>query len=328
MVDARPWRQAWAEALYGDGGFYRRPEGPAGHFRTAGHAAPDLLAAALGRLAAQAGCTAVVDVGAGRGELLRALAPAADGLRLHGVDVVDRPAQLPPGIGWSRGLGELPDAVLDGALVVCWELLDVVPATVVEVDAGGVAREVHVHPGSGLEVLGPPVSGRDAEWLRRWWPLEGAAPGRRAEAGGDRDALWSGLVRRVRGTPRGGLLLAVDYAHELAARPPHGSLAGFRAGRQVPPVPDGSCDVTAHVALDAVAAAGRPHGSAAAAVTDQARALRALGVGAAPVPVGGSGAQVLAALARRSQAGELLDPGGLGGFGWLLQPAGRPLPSW
>ena len=48
-----PWEQAWAEALYGPRGFYRRPEGPAGHFRTAAHAAPtDRWRAPLAGLAA------------------------------------------------------------------------------------------------------------------------------------------------------------------------------------------------------------------------------------------------------------------------------------
>ena len=32
------WQQAAETALYGEEGFYRRPEGPAGHFRTSVHA--------------------------------------------------------------------------------------------------------------------------------------------------------------------------------------------------------------------------------------------------------------------------------------------------
>jgi hypothetical protein len=49
-----PWEAAWREALYGERGFYRRAEGPAGHFRTATHAAPAVLAAALARLRGRA----------------------------------------------------------------------------------------------------------------------------------------------------------------------------------------------------------------------------------------------------------------------------------
>jgi SAM-dependent MidA family methyltransferase len=291
-----------------------------------------LLATAVARLAHEAGCTAVVDVGAGRGELLTALADrggewVAD-LRLHGVDLVRRPAGLPDAIGWSSGLDQTPDAALDGALVIGWELLDVVPATVAEVDQEATIRTVLVHPTTGEEVLGPPLTGVDASWCARWWPLDGASPGTRAEVGGQRDALWAKLTRRVTATPRGGLLLAVDYAHNRADRPPQGSLTGYRAGRQVPPVPDGSCDLTAHVALDAVAAACRDAGTGEPLLGRQRELLQALGVTAArqAAAPGSSGGELLQALARRSQAAELLDPGGLGGFGWLLQPAGRPNP--
>lgn len=45
----RGWREATETALYGPGGFYRRTEGPAGHFRTSVHASP-LFAGAVARL--------------------------------------------------------------------------------------------------------------------------------------------------------------------------------------------------------------------------------------------------------------------------------------
>lgn len=336
----RPWREAWEAALYGPEGFYRGPEGPAGHFRTACHAAPELLASAVARLAVAAGCTGVVDVGAGRGELLTALAArsgvAPGALRLHGVDVVDRPTGLPGRVDWSAGLAELSaahdDGPLDGALVVAWELLDVVPCTVVEVDTDGTPRTVHVEPGTGRERPGPPPEGDEAHWCERWWPLAGKEPGSRAEVGLARDRLWAELVGRLAATPHGGLLLAVDYAHDRGTRPPRGTLTGFRRGRQTPPVPDGSCDLTAHVALDAVGEAGTRVARLHPLRTTQREALYRLGVTAGPPPGGpgtgtASAAQVLAALRARSQAAELLDPGGLGGFGWLLQPVGRPVPE-
>ena len=105
---------------------------------------------------------------------------------------------------------------------------------------------------------------------------------------------------------------------------------GYRAGRPVAPMPDGSCDLTAHVALDAVAAA--TSGLVTASVlTTQRAALRALGVDArnpshdlaTSDPVA-----YLAALARAGEGAELLAPGGLGGFGWLLQSTGPVLPPW
>jgi len=306
------WEKAWHQALYGPQGFYRRPEGPAGHFRTAAHAAPGELAAALYRLAAEQECRAVVDVGAGRGELLTALdahpGPAGDRLDLWGVDVVPRPAGLPPGIGWSTGSAALPDRVLAGALVVCWELLDVVPGPILEYDEAGELREVLVEPATGREMLGAPAAPDDRAWCEQWWPAEtpDAEPdhrdpddhrsGDRVEVGRTRDRFWADLVARSR---RSGAraLLAVDYAHRRGDRPTAGSLTGFRSGRAVPPRPDGSMDLPVHVAMDAVAAAGRTAGANGSELTDQHQALRALGV----------------------HDQDLLDPGGLGGFTWLLQ---------
>ncbi|HEX2810723.1 MAG TPA: SAM-dependent methyltransferase, partial [Kineosporiaceae bacterium] len=278
-----PWEQAWQHALYGPAGFFTAGSGPAAHFRTAVHAAGPLLARALLRLAAAHGCHAVVDLGAGRGELLTAVAarPAAAPLRLHGVDVVARPGTLPPAVGWSRGLDDLPDDALDGALVVAWELLDDVPCPVLEVDDDGVPRIVLVDPISGAEHPGPPAGSSDLAWCARWWPLDGASAGTRAEVGRPREELWAGLVKRVGTAPSGGILLAVDYAHDRRGRPGEGSLSAFRGGRAVPPVPDGSCDLTAHVALDAVAAAGRRAGATGTRLTDQRTGLAELGVGAA-----------------------------------------------
>lgn len=150
------WQTAWQQALYGPTGFYRRPEGPAGHFRTAAHAGAAELAGALLRLAGQHECTTIVDVGAGRGELLTAMAanPAGAAVRLWGVDVVSRPPGLNPVIGWSAGLDQLPAPVLRGALVIAWELLDVVPGPILEYDGDGLPRVVLVDPPTGRESLG------------------------------------------------------------------------------------------------------------------------------------------------------------------------------
>jgi len=345
-----PWDVAWSRALFGPEGFYRRPEGPGGHFRTACHAAPAELAGALVALARSTGCSAVVDVGAGRGELLSALAraleadPAGPDLRLHGADVVDRPADLPPRIGWTRTTppvtGE-PGAtawgltsVLDGALVVAWELLDTVPCRIVVPGPDGPTSPL-VDPRTGAQVPGPAPSDEDLQWCRRWWPVP-AADGDDphdtcVEVGRERDRAWAALVREA-GAGGAALLLAVDYGHTAADRPPGGTLAGYRHGRRVPPVPDGSCDVTAHVAFDAVAAAGAQAGATGTLLTDQRRALRALGVTGRP-EIGGrpgarSGGGAVAGLARAGREAELLDPGGLGGFVWLLQTVGgHPLPG-
>ncbi len=338
----QPWREAWQHALYGPGGFYRRPEGPAGHFRTASHASPHLLASALARLARAAGCTTVVDVGAGRGELLAAFVALQDSGRLDadtqllGVEVGSRPASLDPGVGWVESVARLQDGWQDrwqdglrDTLLIGWELLDVVPCTVLEVDARGVAREVQV-AGDGRERLGPPARDEDLAWCRQWWPLDGAPAGTRAEVGLSRDRFWAGTVDVL----ASGVALAVDYGHNRTNRPPSGSLTGFRAGRQVPPVPDGSTDITAHVAIDSLVAsrADRPRGAGdptprTTLTRPQREALRALGVRGRRPDIGLATSDPTAyvrQLQEASEAAELRDPAGLGAFSWALHGVGQP----
>ncbi|MEJ8658909.1 SAM-dependent methyltransferase [Streptomyces sp. MS1.AVA.4] len=312
-----PWREATERALYGPRGFYLRPEGPAGHFRTSVHASP-LYAGAVARLLEEtarslpAGVTeiALVDVGAGRGELLTGvLAALPDGfpVRAYAVERAARPAGLDPRIEWC---GRPPAGV--SGLLFANEWLDNVPVDVAETDGEGVRRYVLVRA-DGEERLGNPVTGADAEWLDRWWPPTG--PGGRAEIGRPRDEAWAAAVA----TLDAGLAVAVDYAHDAAARPPFGTMTGFRGGREVHPLPDGSCDITAHVALDACARPG-------AELLSQREALHRLGVsgGRPPLALASSDpAAYVRALSRAGEAAELTAHGGLGDFTWLLQPIPR-----
>ena len=305
--------------LYGPGGFFvRAAGGPAEHFRTSVHASP-LFAGALLRLVERIDAALgrpktfdLVDVGAGRGELLttlRALLPQdlTGRARLTGVEVAPRPAGLADEIGWRR---DIPDGVV--GLLLATEWLDNVPLDVADEDDAGRLRKVLVDPATGGERLGGPVDAADLFWLRRWWP----GPGR-AEIGWPRDAAWADAVRQV----RRGCALAVDYGHLRDDRPAYGTLTGFRGGRQVTPVPDGSCDVTAHVAMDAVAAAaGTPYG-----MLRQREALKALGVDGARPPIElarKDPAGYVRMLAAAGAAAELTDPAGLGGHWWLLHRIG------
>lgn len=336
-------------ALYGPLGFYRR-ERPAAHFRTSVHTSA-LFATAVGRLAAEvdeaigAGQRMqVVDIGAGRGELLTCLADVLPArVQLTGVDVVARPAGLPARVRWQR---RVPEVVR--GLMLANEWLDNVPLDVVEVDAAGRARIVLVDPRTGDERLGAQVTGATAAWLERHWPLDAAAPGVRAEVGGTRDAAWTRAVRRL----QTGVAIAVDYHHRREARPVLGTLTGFRSGRMVAPIPDGSCDLTAHVALDSCAAAvaaavavgapaaddgtaaDTPTASVAAALSTTVRSqrdvLQALGVRGELPRQEGAGvdpAGYLRQLAQSSEATALTATGGLGGFGWLAHARGVPMPS-
>ncbi|GGQ75209.1 hypothetical protein GCM10010280_22220 [Streptomyces pilosus] len=323
--DARGWRAAAQEALYGPGGFYRRPgAGPAGHFRTSVHASP-LFAGAVARLLCRVdeamgrpAALDFVDMAAGRGELVTGVlaalpADVAGRTRAYAVELAGRPTGLDHRIEWRA---RPPEGVT--GLLFANEWLDNVPVDVAEVDAAGVPRLVLVRA-DGSELLGEPVTGAEAEWLARWWPL-GTGQGLRAEIGLPRDLAWAAAA----GTLARGLAVAVDYAHTAAARPPFGTLTGFREGRETAPVPDGSCDITAHVALDACAAACAPPG---ARLLSQREALRALGVSGARPPLALAStdpAGYVRALAGAGEAAELTAPGGLGDFGWLVRTAGIP----
>lgn len=320
-----PWQAAWHEALYGDDGFYRRGDGPSAHFRTGAHAT-SLLAQAISRLAAECGLRRVLDIGSGRGELLTALADVDPGLELVGSDVVSRPPTLADQVRWlvSPGGEALPPELpaLRNALVVAHEWLDDVPCPVVESGPSG-WRQVDVDPATGEERLGGDVPAEDRSWLERWWPA--VEPGARAEVGLPRDGAWAALVAATEGS----VLLAVDYAHQAGSRPSTGTLIGYQRGQAVVPIPDGSCDVTAHVAIDAVATAGEAAGATGTVLTTQRAALRSLGVSGEPP--GTSSARVdpagyLRALQRAGEAAELLDPSGLGAFAWLVQTRGPRLP--
>ncbi|MPZ61313.1 MAG: hypothetical protein GEU93_08455 [Propionibacteriales bacterium] len=300
MAELPTWREAWTAALYGPDGFYRR-ERPGAHFRTSVHASP-LFATAMLALARRHDLTTVVDVGTGRGELLGQLDELAPGeLRLVGHDVVPRPSDLPPRIEW---VDRLPDRI-DG-LVVANEWLDDIPCDVVEVDDAGTVRLVHVDPATGEEALGEPF---DEPWLNSWWPL--AEPGTRAEIGAARDDDWADVVRRV----GDGLAVAIDYGHTLDRRPALGSLTAYQHGREVDVIPDGSRDITAHVAVDSLIGTR----------TTQREALHSLGILSTRPPLDRAHADpagYVRELNDASAAAELTARGGLGDFIWIMSPHG------
>ncbi|MFI7523055.1 SAM-dependent methyltransferase [Micromonospora globbae] len=387
------WRDAMDRALYGPGGFFVAGAGPAGHFRTSVHASPafarallrvvEHVDAALGRPSR----LDVVDVGAGRGELLRALmetlgvsgeptrsgrsglippragspetltstaagrpspstqvsgsvgpspavaVPLAERVRFTAVELAPRPADLPQRIAWVH---EIPSRITGVLLATEW--LDNVPLDIA-VSASDGWRYLLVDPTTGEESVGDPVGPEDAAWLETWWPVPGGhlaveptagtggasqtptVTGVRAEIGRSRDEAWADAVGRL----DRGLALAVDYGHLRDGRPVDGTLTGYRGGRQVPPVPDGSCDVTAHVAMDSVASAGARVAGCAYALGSQREAMRALGAdgGRPPLSLAASDpAGYVRALAAASLVAELTDPAGLGGHWWLRQPVG------
>ncbi|NUR74149.1 MAG: hypothetical protein HOU81_25350 [Hamadaea sp.] len=291
-----------AAALYGDDGFFRR-ERPADHFRTSVSASP-VFATAIAQLVAgvdkalgHPDVLTVVDVGAGRGELLSqvfTLLGRDSRVRPVAVERAERPDGLDPGIEWRA---DLPDEF--AGLLIATEWLDNVPLDVAVLDQDGVARYL-LDDGE----LGEPLDSADAHWVERWWPLR--VPGDVAEIGLPRVQAWADAVGRV----TAGLAVAVDYGHTMADRRP--TLTGFRDGREVEPRFDGSTDITAHVAVDAL---GVP-------VLKQREALAALGVDGARPPLElatTDPAGYVRALSRASQAAELLAEDGLGDHWWAVR---------
>lgn len=302
----RPWRQAWHEALYGPSGLYAQHT-PHEHFTTAtSPGLVDVLAEAVLALMRREGLSTLVDLAAGGGELASAVVELAPDITVRCVEVRPRPADLDPRIDWLPSLGgaALPDALhsLTGALVLAHEWLDNVPCAIAE-RVGPALQEVCVGA-DGTESLGGAVDEAEAAWAERWWQQ-----GERIEIGLPRDEAWADLVSRL----DDGLAVAVDYGHQREARPETGSLTAYRRGGLVTPVPDGSCDLTAHVAVDSL-----EHDR----LVLQRDLLRELGLVPAPpdhalasTDPGG----YLRALAHRSAVAAMTDPSGLGGFWWVLR---------
>ena len=331
------WREAMRAGLYGPAGFYARGEPPSRHFRTSAHVSSAYAGAMLSLLRevdAALGRPArldLVDMGAGRGELLGQLLELIEEASVPGrdrglaarvaaraVEITPRPDGLDPRIRWRASP---PDTIT--GMVIASEWLDNIPLDVAELTPDG-PRLVLVETASGAERPGPPPRPADLAWSRAWWPLH--TPGDRAELGRARCQAWAGVVRRI----TRGLAVAADYGHLRAARPPHGTLTGYRDGRVVRAIPDGSRDITAHVALDACAAAGQAVCATATMLTTQRQALRALGVTGRRPPVAQAGGDPLGyarALGQASDEAELIDAHGLGAFGWLIQPVGLDLPA-
>jgi len=250
-------------------------------------------------------------MGCGRGELLEHVHRLGPQVRCLGVDIVARP-ELSKAIGWLQSPGgeRLPDELdgLSDTLVFANEWLDVVPCPIAELDRDGELREVLVDVSTGTEQLGDPLSGASRQWSTRFWPVDGLAPGDRVEIGEPRDTAWDNLVSRV----GSGLAIAVDYGHTVDSRPASGTLTGFRAGRQVMPVPDGTCDLTAHVAMDSLT-----HDE----LMDQRTALRQVGVSGQIPPndlARSNPAAYLQGLGASSAAAALTARGGLGDFLWAF----------
>ncbi|HLL63556.1 MAG TPA: SAM-dependent methyltransferase [Propionibacteriaceae bacterium] len=313
---ARSWFDTWLDCAYGADGFWRH-HWPQDHFRTAATTGP-LLAEAVAHITDRLSISAVVDVGAGRGELVTTLAGLRPRLRLAGIDLRPRPDPLPSTVAWAEDLWDVryarwttgqADAKLAGdepVLLFASEWLDDLPCPVVRREPAG-WHEIVVDEG-GTERPGPRLTDSALDWADRWWPT-----GRRAEIGMTRDRAWSALAAVVR--RRGGALLLVDYGHERDHRPAEGTLTAYRDGRRVPPMPSNEINLTAAVSLDAVRTAGEAAGLRTVLDARQDEALSRL------LPKGRSDVDPLTDLARRSERAVLGSAYAWGTHRWLVQVA-------
>jgi SAM-dependent MidA family methyltransferase len=283
-------------------------------------------------LIAESTISTVVDLGAGDGRLLAEIGARNPGLRLIGLDIRPAPESLPSEVTWLTGHWDTGSATWrpgDGVtavplrsvlgaepapmLIVCSEWLDDLPAVVATATEAG-WQEVLVGP-DGTEAVGGPAPVADSAWLDRWWPDAGA----RAESGRTRDEAWSAVIDCLR--PAGGLAVMIDYGHHRNARPKDGSLTGYRSGRPVPPHPSTKINLTAHVAVDSLKAAGEAAGARTTLMTTQRRATERL--------LPGSGrterSDTLARLQETSERRLLSDA--LGDHWWLVQSVDPAAPG-
>lgn len=325
------WSHAWERALYGPGGFYRT-QSPARHFATSVIGVPgtiDVLADALVEFMSRHHLRTFVDLGAGRGDLASAMAARVPDLFAVAIDIrpsviesaasvrtttTDRVNWLhveagPAGMRRMRAtLAGLPEA-----LVFAHEWLDVVPCEIAQVGRDGILRYVLYDVRMARERLGEPIVDADLAWCRRHWPTAELAIGDRVEIGRARDLRWAQVTESM----ASGMAIAVDFGHIVGGRPRKGTLMGYRGGRAVPAIPDGSCDLTAAVAVDSL---GAP------LLLDQRSALTDLGVTAQPPDPAKAAADphgYLSELARGAAAAALLGPG-YGDALWAIGPGGVP----
>lgn len=309
---AIPFSDFMEEALYGEGGYYRRMEIPireAGDYVTGSSLSPLFGRATgrlLGRLDGVLGKPAeLLEAGFGTGAHIsaaRSFFADPAGRRFRGWDRVAR--GTPAGIETVVDLDEIAEGSIEG-MIFSYELFDALPVhrligredgglgeLWVELDGeGGFAwREGELSDPALANLLGGAV----------------LAPGQVA----DLAPGWAPLYRRLARRLGRGLLVTCDYgfprAGLLDARiRPHGTLAAYSRQRvhRNPFVLVGEQDLTAHVDFTALIEAGEDEGLATVALTRQARWLAACGIFE---DLAGADAEA------RQQAMALLDGEGMG----------------
>ena len=274
------------EALYGEGGYYRRSEipiGEAGDYVTGSSLSPlfgRVTARLLQRLDGALGGTAeLFEAGYGTGRHLSSLAETCGDRRLRAWDRVDR--SVPERVEQVRSLEEIGEGEVNG-LIFSYELFDALPVhrligradggageLWVDLDEGGafVWREGELSDPRLLDLL------RDPDVTLQPGQVADLAPG------------WSPLYRELAKRLGRGLVVTCDYGfdRERLLDPRirlHGTLAAYTRHRvhRNPFVKIGEQDLTAHVDFTALIRAGEAAGLRTVAFTRQALWLTACGL--------------------------------------------------
>ena len=281
-----PFAAFMEEALYGEGGYYRRdppPIGEAGDYVTGSSLSP-LFGRATSRLLRRLGKTLgrppdYFEAGYGTGAHLTSVISTVSNTecRFRAWDRI--PRAVPQGVETVERLAELRDGEIEG-LVFSYELFDALPVHRLIGGEGGRLEELWVDvDGEGRFTWRQgELSDSALRDLLEDTPL---APGQTADLAPGWVPLYKELARRL----GRGLLVTCDYGFErsrlLDARiRQHGTLACYTRQRvhRNPFIKVGEQDLTAHVDFTALTQAGEAAGLSTVAFTRQALWLTACGL--------------------------------------------------
>lgn len=281
-----PFAVFMEEALYGEGGYYRRddpPIGEAGDYVTGSSLSPlfgRATARLLRRLEKALGRPAdLFEAGYGTGAHLTSIVSAVSnfGCRIRAWDRISRP--VPPGVERVERLADLREGEIEG-LIFSYELFDALPVhRLIQRDDSRLGELWVDLDGEGRFTWSEGELSDPA--LRDLLGDTALAPGRIA----DLAPGWVPLYRELAGRLGRGLLVTCDYGFErhrlLDARiRQHGTLACYTRQRvhRNPFVKVGEQDLTAHVDFTALIQAGEAAGLSTVAFTRQALWLTACGL--------------------------------------------------
>ena len=276
-----PFAAFMEEALYGEHGYYNRPDPPigeAGDFVTGASLSPlfgRATARLLRRLDRALGRPAdLFEAGYGTGAHLGNVVAVGDLRRVLAWDRVARPA--PPGV---ERIGRLDEVGPIDGLIFSYELFDALPIhRLIGRESGMGELWVDLNADGGFTWKEAELSDSALPDLLNGFRLE---PGQIA----DLAPGWVPLYKEIAGRLGRGLLVTCDYGFErerlLDVRiRRHGTLACFSRQRvhRNPFVLVGEQDLTAHVDFTALIRAGEEAGLTTVALTRQALWLTACGL--------------------------------------------------